>query len=753
MRELSIRITADDSTARAPLARTEQGLQKVEGAGNAANRAIGITTGSVKTLGQTAEGMGSKFSGVTSVVQRGASLMTGAIAGFAGGLGIGLVTTGVAKLGEVAAKFIGTAGDIADTASRLGVSTEAIQRWSFAVDQTGGSMSALASSAQILFRHLSEGDDSVRAAVGELGLSFDAIKAMSPEKAFETIADAIGRMQNPMDQARIGADLMGRGFAANLGTMKEGFSTLGHEAEAAGAIMSDSAVKAGDELGDAWAKLMDVGGALLSSVLMPILPVLTDLLSIVGLILKPFADLLELVLRPIGFVLGIVSEGLKTVVGWITDLFKPVGDASGALKEFWSWLAEKLQPVLGPIGELIGSIAQAFVAFGEFVFAVHVKVISAVAEMAAQVIYWVVDKLRPIWEPLIPIVQKFVTVFTAAKDTVIAVAKALYEGVKTWLVDRFTDIVQGIKGKIDAVTGFFRDMYEKVVGGSIVPDMIVGIGVQIARLDEVMMRPVEEICGRVTGRFRQMSNDITGLLSSWGDSLGSLIEGHIGGIIGRGFAGLASGIVSAFGGILTGGLTQLIGLATGLVVSGVKKLGGLIWDGLKGIGNFIGGLFGGNATAGSREDFAKSLGFGNLGALYDQLRSMGEGGEALANVGLNVIGRNDKAANAQWMQDVMAFLNGAPRAFTQATGGIGGAETEPFDVPSFENRPLERVTKAGLVMTHPGDVVGVPNRHGVSVNVTVDAQGSIFRDSRRSAREFAEAIADQLTLVLNNANT
>jgi hypothetical protein len=37
-----------------------------------------------------------------------------------------------------------------------------------------------------------------------------------------------------------------------------------------------------------------------------------------------------------------------------------------------------------------------------------------------------------------------------------------------------------------------------------------------------------------------------------------------------------------------------------------------------------------------------------------------------------------------------------------------GAGTEPF--PSFDNRPMERVTSAGLALLHPGDYVGVPKQ-------------------------------------------
>ena len=60
---------------------------------------------------------------------------------------------------------------------------------------------------------------------------------------------------------------------------------------------------------------------------------------------------------------------------------------------------------------------------------------------------------------------------------VVRFAKDLYIGVKTWLTDKLGAIFDGVKAKVDAVTGFFGNMYDKVVGNSIVPDMVNRIGV------------------------------------------------------------------------------------------------------------------------------------------------------------------------------------------------------------------------------------------------------------------------------------
>ena len=89
------------------------------------------------------------------------------------------------------------------------------------------------------------------------------------------------------------------------------------------------------------------------------------------------------------------------------------------------------------------------------------------------------------------------------------VAQQLYEGVKTWMLDRFTAVVDGIKAKVDAVTGFFENMYQAVVGGSFVPDMLLGIKAEFSKLPAVMVTPAESATGAAAGAFSNMFTGVT----------------------------------------------------------------------------------------------------------------------------------------------------------------------------------------------------------------------------------------------------
>jgi hypothetical protein len=74
-------------------------------------------------------------------------------------------------------------------------------------------------------------------------------------------------------------------------------------------------------------------------------------------------------------------------------------------------------------------------------------------------------------------------------DAIVAATQRMYEGVKLWLVDKFTALADMIKAPIQGIVGAFQALYNTVVGHSIVPDLIDGIGDEFSRLDQAMVQP------------------------------------------------------------------------------------------------------------------------------------------------------------------------------------------------------------------------------------------------------------------------
>ena len=100
----------------------------------------------------------------------------------------------------------------------------------------------------------------------------------------------------------------------------------------------------------------------------------------------------------------------------------------------------------------------------------------------------------------------------------------LYTSIKEWLVDRFSALVGMIRGITDSIVATFRGMYQAIVGGSIVPDLITGIAAQFADLDAVMVQPARDATAAATAAFRSMAGPGApgGLIAGGGGRFGAL---------------------------------------------------------------------------------------------------------------------------------------------------------------------------------------------------------------------------------------
>ena len=89
-------------------------------------------------------------------------------------------------------------------------------------------------------------------------------------------------------------------------------------------------------------------------------------------------------------------------------------------------------------------------------------------------------------------------------DKIVKVTQDLYLGIKTWLLDRMEAVFQGVKAKIDWMVSLWNAAKNALVGHSIVPDTIDGIGKQFGRLDAEMVQPVESATTQVTDAYNRM---------------------------------------------------------------------------------------------------------------------------------------------------------------------------------------------------------------------------------------------------------
>lgn len=217
------------------------------------------------------------------------------------------------------------------------------------------------------------------------------------------------------------------------------------------------------------------------------------------------------------------------VVGFWNDYVSPVFTAIGnGVKAIVAIFGDYFRDQLGNIISLVGSLLK-----GDFAGAWQAA--KDIASRAIGAFFEVVATIAP---------------------TVITHVKAMYEGVKLWVQDKLLGVFNWLKGKLEAVGGWFFELYDKVVGHSYIPDMVDKIGEHVGRLQSNMVDPIETANDNAAQSFANMAQNVT-------SSLGGLIQNiKSGGVLDilDSVLGIAGQLGFLGGGSKTGPVNLLAGL-------------------------------------------------------------------------------------------------------------------------------------------------------------------------------------------------
>jgi hypothetical protein len=111
-------------------------------------------------------------------------------------------------------------------------------------------------------------------------------------------------------------------------------------------------------------------------------------------------------------------------------------------------------------------------------------------------------------------IQGFFTAFDARArafgktmhDTIASIVTSvgnMVTAVGRWFA-RLSPIITSVLNPIQAVQTAFRNLWDKVVGNSYIPDMVDGIAAHMARLDSVMVKPAEKATEATARKFREL---------------------------------------------------------------------------------------------------------------------------------------------------------------------------------------------------------------------------------------------------------
>lgn len=262
-----------------------------------------------------------------------------------------------AALGAFFQGFADATGAIGDTAERTGISRERFQELSFAAKLTGSSAETLGGALQKMQINVGQataGSKELKDMFKGLGINIkDASgKLKSTDALFDTFVDRISKIKDPSLQAQAAVKIFGKSATELLPLIRgggAGIKDMADEARRLGIVISDSAVREGENFGDT----LDTIHAALGGVGNSIGSALVPQLNILGT--KLIENIVKYRPQIEAFATAFAADlpgNIEKVTGFIGDLYDGV---------------QPLISLIGTLSDVFGGANLIFAALGLYI--------------------------------------------------------------------------------------------------------------------------------------------------------------------------------------------------------------------------------------------------------------------------------------------------------------------------------------------------------------------------------------------------
>lgn len=331
-------------------------------------------------------------------------------------IGSGITAAAGAAFGSVmfAAKSFADTGDaIGKMAGRTGIGIEALQELSFAAGQSGTDIETLEAATRKMSKVVTDSLDGLNGpaeSLRSIGIDPSQLAGLSVEDQFQTIAEALGAVDNATRKAALAQEIFGKSGTQLLPMLNggaSGLAALRQEARDLGGVMSEENVIAAEALTDAFGRVKTATAGFIamagSLAAKPLTAVATGMARVVAIGTRFVSENQGLIFTiakvaagvaaagaaifglgsaalAAGVVLPLLSGAISTIAGFAVSFLAPllaVGAAIGAVAAvawmnrdrviafglaFWDTIApirEALTAIYGQVVETFGAIANA----------------------------------------------------------------------------------------------------------------------------------------------------------------------------------------------------------------------------------------------------------------------------------------------------------------------------------------------------------------------------------------------------------
>jgi len=313
---------------------------------------------------------------VSSKLQSTGQRVSRAGAGLTKGITAPLVAAGGAAIG-MANKYASMGDDIAKTAQKVGIGTDALQELRYAGEQTGVESDQLDRALGRLNQRMGRaaaGNDNYAEALANLGVDMDRVKegTIETDEAFMQAIETLHGMEDASEQAAMAGELFGTRLGRELLPMIQSgnieVAELREKLHELGGVMDEDAVKAAEDYRDNMNDLRKSFAGVGMELANKFIPIISE-------------QLIPAIQDHVIPVIQRLADTIGRAIDWFMDLPSPVQKAAGAL----AGLAVAIGPVLMVAGKLmsiigavigvlsakvliVGAVIGALVAFGTYLY-------------------------------------------------------------------------------------------------------------------------------------------------------------------------------------------------------------------------------------------------------------------------------------------------------------------------------------------------------------------------------------------------
>jgi len=278
---------------------------------------------------------------------------------------------------------------------------------------------------------------------------------------------------------------------------------------------------------------------------------------------------------------GLVVIAVALLVAGLIVLIKNWDDVKAKLEEVWikvktfaTNVIDKFKSIKDDVvkymSDMVTNVVTKIVMFKTFIISKFKSIKDDVVKYMSDMVTNVIDKFKSIKDDSIKYMSDMVTnvatkitmfktfiisKFKSIKDDSIKYIKKLVDDISLWFGDtKLGKAFAWVGEKTKQVSGFFKDMWDKVTRHSYVPDMVDEIGDAFTKLQAGMVDPAKDATEEVADSFEEMADTSISAMEKVekkGLSFGSFFKNMLSGI-GGAIAGSSSEISGAITGFQSG---------------------------------------------------------------------------------------------------------------------------------------------------------------------------------------------------------